>query len=65
MPIIGGVIAMEGEKNGIPVEVAMIYNDSYTRTYTLTSIISTLPKGELTYKASVWGSLVPLKPYDR
>ena len=29
MPIIGGVIAMEGEKNGIPVEVAMIYNDSY------------------------------------
>ena len=29
MPIIGGVIGMEGEKNGIPVEVAMIYNDSY------------------------------------
>ncbi len=28
-PIIGEVIAMEGEKNGIPVEVAMIYNDSY------------------------------------
>jgi DNA gyrase subunit B len=23
------VIAMEGEKNGIPVEVAMIYNNSY------------------------------------
>ncbi|MDT8346650.1 MAG: DNA topoisomerase (ATP-hydrolyzing) subunit B [Flavobacteriaceae bacterium] len=23
------VIAMEGEKNGIPVEVAMVYNDSY------------------------------------
>ena len=30
IPIIGGVIAMEGEKNGIPVEVAMTYNDSYT-----------------------------------
>ena len=29
-PIIGRVIAIEGEKNGIPVEVAMIYNDSYT-----------------------------------
>ena len=29
MPIIGNVIAMDGEKNGIPVEVAMIYNDSY------------------------------------
>ena len=28
-PIIGHVIAMEGEKNNIPVEVAMIYNDSY------------------------------------
>ena len=25
-----GVIAMEGEKNGIPVEVAMVYNTSYT-----------------------------------
>ena len=28
-PIIGDVIAMEGEKNDIPVEVAMIYNNSY------------------------------------
>ncbi|WP_035336044.1 DNA topoisomerase (ATP-hydrolyzing) subunit B [Dokdonia sp. PRO95] len=28
-PIIGNVISMEGEKNGVPVEVAMIYNDSY------------------------------------
>ena len=28
-PIISGVIAMEGEKNGVPVEVAMIYNTSY------------------------------------
>ncbi len=28
-PIIGHVISMEGEKNNIPVEVAMIYNDSY------------------------------------
>lgn len=28
-PIIQHVIAMEGEKNGIPVEVAMIYNTSY------------------------------------
>jgi len=27
--IIGQVISMEGEKNDIPVEVAMIYNDSY------------------------------------
>ncbi len=29
VPIIGDVVSMEGEKNGIPVEVAMIYNDSY------------------------------------
>jgi len=29
LPIIEDVISMEGEKNGIPVEVAMIYNDSY------------------------------------
>ena len=29
-PIIQSVIAMEGEKNGTPVEVAMIYNNSYT-----------------------------------
>ncbi len=29
-PIIEKVISMEGEKNGIPVEVAMIYNDSYS-----------------------------------
>ncbi|MEN8798477.1 MAG: DNA topoisomerase (ATP-hydrolyzing) subunit B [Flavobacteriaceae bacterium] len=28
--LIQGVIAMEGEKNSIPVEVAMIYNNSYT-----------------------------------
>lgn len=28
-PIISEVISMEGEKNDIPVEVAMIYNDSY------------------------------------
>jgi DNA gyrase subunit B len=28
-PIMNNVIAMEGEKNGIPVEVAMIYNNSY------------------------------------
>ncbi len=29
-PIISEVISMEGEKNGVPVEVAMIYNTSYT-----------------------------------
>lgn len=29
-PLIQSVIAMEGEKNEIPVEVAMIYNNSYT-----------------------------------
>ena len=29
-PLIKEVISMEGEKNGIPVEVAMIYNNSYT-----------------------------------
>ncbi|RZS91916.1 DNA topoisomerase (ATP-hydrolyzing) subunit B [Aquimarina brevivitae] len=28
-PIISAVISMEGEKNDIPVEVAMVYNDSY------------------------------------
>ena len=28
--IISDVIAMEGEKNGVPVEVAMIYNTSYS-----------------------------------
>ncbi|SFU40519.1 DNA gyrase subunit B [Pustulibacterium marinum] len=28
--IIADVIAMEGEKNGIPVEVAMVYNSSYS-----------------------------------
>ena len=28
--IIGNVIAMEGEKNGVPVEVAMIYNSSFS-----------------------------------
>jgi len=29
-PIIGHVIAMESEKGEVPVEVALIYNDSYT-----------------------------------
>ena len=29
-PIMNEIIAMEGEKNGIPVEVAMIYNTSYS-----------------------------------
>ena len=29
-PIISDVISMEGEKNSVPVEVAMIYNTSYT-----------------------------------
>lgn len=28
--LIGNVVSMEGEKNGIPVEVAMVYNTSYT-----------------------------------
>jgi len=28
--LISSVIAMEGEKNGVPVEVAMVYNTSYT-----------------------------------
>ncbi|PQJ14517.1 DNA topoisomerase (ATP-hydrolyzing) subunit B [Aureicoccus marinus] len=30
VPIIQEVVAMEGEKNGIPVEVAMIYNDGFS-----------------------------------
>ncbi len=30
LPIIETAIYMEGEKQGIPVEIAMIYNDSYT-----------------------------------
>jgi DNA gyrase subunit B len=30
MPLIEDVIYMEGEKQGIPVEIAMMYNDSYT-----------------------------------
>ncbi|HRD53372.1 MAG TPA: DNA topoisomerase (ATP-hydrolyzing) subunit B [Flavobacteriales bacterium] len=29
LPIIEDVIYMEGEKQGIPVEIAMVYNDSY------------------------------------
>ena len=29
-PLIQSVISMEGEKNDIPVEVAMVYNNSYT-----------------------------------
>jgi len=29
-PIIGDVIYIDGEKDGIPVEVAMVYNNSYT-----------------------------------
>lgn len=28
--LIGDVISMEGEKNGVPVEVAMVYNTSYS-----------------------------------
>ncbi|MBS1569661.1 MAG: DNA topoisomerase (ATP-hydrolyzing) subunit B [Bacteroidetes bacterium] len=30
LPLIEDVIYMEGEKQGIPVEIAMMYNDSYT-----------------------------------
>lgn len=30
MPLIEKVIYMEGEKQGIPVEIAMVYNDSYS-----------------------------------
>src|SRR5690606_1938624 len=29
-PLIQTIISMEGEKNGIPVEVAMVYNNGYT-----------------------------------
>ena len=29
-PIIGDVIYIDGEKDGVPVEVAMVYNNSYT-----------------------------------
>ena len=28
-PITSSIISMEGEKNEIPVEVAMVYNNSY------------------------------------
>ena len=28
-PLIANIISMEGEKNGVPVEVAMVYNTSY------------------------------------
>ena len=30
VPIISSIIKMEGEKNGIPVEVAMVYNSSFS-----------------------------------
>ena len=30
VPIIQEVVSMEGEKNGIPVEVAMVYNDGFS-----------------------------------
>lgn len=30
VPLIESLIYMEGEKQGIPVEIAMVYNDSYT-----------------------------------
>ena len=30
LPIISSIIKMEGEKNGIPVEVAMVYNSSFS-----------------------------------
>ena len=30
VPIISNIIKMEGEKNGIPVEVAMVYNSSFS-----------------------------------
>ncbi len=30
LPLIDDVIYMEGEKQGIPVEIAMVYNDSYS-----------------------------------
>jgi DNA gyrase subunit B len=37
-----GVISMEGEKNGIPVEVAMVYNTSYTENlHSYVNIINT------------------------
>src|SRR5699024_9409286 len=29
VPVISEVISMEGEKNGVPVEIAMIYNDTF------------------------------------
>jgi DNA gyrase subunit B len=51
MPLIEDVIYMEGEKQGIPVEIAMIYNDSYTRTSTPTSTTSTPMRAVPTWQA--------------
>jgi DNA gyrase subunit B len=52
MPLIEDVIYMEGEKQGIPVEIAMVYNDSYTRTCTPTSTTSTPMRAVRTWQAS-------------
>ena len=46
VPIISKVIGMEGEKNGIPVEVAMTYNDSFNENlYSYVNNINTTEGG--------------------
>jgi DNA gyrase subunit B len=59
VPIIEDVIYMEGEKQGIPVEIAMVYNDSYSaRTCTRTSTTSTPTREVRTSPASAAASPV-------
>ncbi len=62
-PLIGDVIAMESEKNDIPVEVAMIYNNSYAENlYSYVNNINT-HEGGTHLSGFRWGLTSTLKKY--
>ncbi len=46
IPIVGEIISMEGEKNGTPIEVAMVYNNSFSENiYSYVNNINTYEGG--------------------
>ncbi len=51
--LINDVIYLNSEKQGIPIEIAIMYNTSTTKTFTHTSITSTQSKGGTHLQVSV------------
>ena len=56
------VIAFEGEKNGVPVEVAMVYNTSYSENlHSYVNNTKSIPAIKFTFATITFGLVVKHK----